>query len=106
MPLFPKSVIRYLESVICSLLKVDIETKHQIVGVEVKTPVLGRAVVFCRMVATLIAEESDMGHEAEFVTEVKRYAGTESDAVFHSRAAVGAAYAEVDTAVDKEVYTL
>ena len=83
----------------------DVETKHQIVSVEVKTPVLGRTVVFCSMVATLIPEESDMGHEAEFVIEVKRYAGTESDAVFHSRAVVGTADAEVNTAVDKEVYT-
>mgnify|MGYP000770130237 CR=1 FL=1 len=82
----------------------DVETKHQIVGVEVKTPVFGSAVSLGRSVAALIAEESHMGHEAEFVTEVKRYAGTESDTVFYSSAAVGTADAEVDTTVDKEVY--
>lgn len=80
-----------------------IETKHQVVAVEVEAPVLGATVALGRVVAALVAEETDVGHEAEMLGQVERDARTESDAIFNGRVAVGAPNAEVYAAIHKKV---
>ena len=90
----------------CPLLEVAVETEHEVVAVEVKTPVLGSAVMLCGAVATLIAEEADMCHKTEFFVEVQSHAGTQTDAIFHSCVTVSATDAEINTAVYEKVNTL
>ena len=52
-------------------LEVIVEAKHDVVAVEVETPVFRCAVVFSRAVAALITEETDVSHEAELVVDIK-----------------------------------
>ena len=52
-------------------LEVIVEAKHDVVAVEVETPVFRCAVVFSRAVAALITEEADVSHEAELVVDIK-----------------------------------
>lgn len=80
-----------------------IETKHQVVAVEVEAPVLGATVALGRVVAALVAEETDVGHEAEMLGQVERDARTEADAIFNGCVAVGASNAEVYAAIHKKV---
>ncbi len=83
-----------------------VETKHQVVAVEVKTPVFRRAIVLGRTVATLISEETDMGYKTEFLAEIESDTGTESDSIFNSCVSVGTADAEINATVDKQIHSL
>lgn len=80
-----------------------IETKHQVVAVEVEAPVLGATVALGRVVAALVAEKTDVGHEAEMIGQVERDARAEADTIFNGCVAMGAPYAEVDAAIHKQV---
>lgn len=80
-----------------------VETEHQVVAVEVKSPVLVATVLLGGVVSALISEESDMGHKAETIREVERYTRAKSDTIFNSSVSMGTSDAEVDTSVDEEV---
>ena len=56
--------------IIISLLEVIIETEHQVVAVEVETPVFSCTVVLGGTVAALISEKSYVCDQAEFLADI------------------------------------
>ena len=61
-----------------------VETEHQVVAVQVKTPVFGSTVTLGRTVAALVSEESHVGHKAETIAHIERNTRTETDTILHS----------------------